>query len=652
MLGRLRMPVESAIKSYANLAKDVFSEKKRYGSGSFKTTRLKESLRDIIQNATLKGVDEAKELLKDLGHFALAVVHAGSFIGQTPHMSIAEYRSLLMRQKRQALEAYSKLPQAAKVDDYGHTVYTAWRMCYEQLSSRAQELLWLFALLHHTGVTVDIFRRAAENIGSYKPTFPSTPVEDLALQQLRNFLCGFLNSSQNWDGLLFAVTVNEISSHSLLEYDALNQAYRTHVLVQGWVHIVVAHDVDISTECARILLAVSIPLDESWESTSYRINIGPHIDKILSEASVTVGPNHAEPFYQVLKDRGQWIKAELLNTGIQEIIKPLGKDHPNTLIIMNNLASTYSELGRYEDARALHLQALDKRKQVLGNDHPDTLKSMNNLANTDYGLGRYEAARAVYSQVLYIRQQVLGNDHPDTLKSINNLALTYSKLGRFEDARGLHAQVLGVRKQVLGIDHPDTLKSMNSLALAYSGLGRFEDARALHSQVLDTRKQVLGIDHPDTLTSMNNLALAYSNLGRFEDARILHSQVLDARKQVLGKGHPNTLGSMNNLALTLSGLGRFEEARALHSQVLDARKQVLGNEHPDTLKSILYLAALHIKLDQVEEAEKLQGTLDKYIRVFGENHEWTNYARGQIEEVHKYRNKPAGGSSWCHVHLH
>ncbi|CAE6433457.1 unnamed protein product [Rhizoctonia solani] len=52
MLGRLRMPVESAIESYANLAKGVFSEKKRYGSGSFKTTKLKESLRNIIQHAT------------------------------------------------------------------------------------------------------------------------------------------------------------------------------------------------------------------------------------------------------------------------------------------------------------------------------------------------------------------------------------------------------------------------------------------------------------------------------------------------------------------------------------------------------------------------------------------------------------------------
>ncbi|CAE6449707.1 unnamed protein product [Rhizoctonia solani] len=52
MLGRLRMPVHSAIESYTNLAKDAFSKRKWFGSGRFKTTKLKNSLVKIIRNAT------------------------------------------------------------------------------------------------------------------------------------------------------------------------------------------------------------------------------------------------------------------------------------------------------------------------------------------------------------------------------------------------------------------------------------------------------------------------------------------------------------------------------------------------------------------------------------------------------------------------
>ncbi|CAE6439355.1 unnamed protein product [Rhizoctonia solani] len=590
------------------------------------------------QETSTKEGDEAKVLLQELGHFALAIVHAGSFIGHSPHMSIAEYRSLLIQQKRQALEAYSKLPQAVKVDDYGHTVYTAWLICYKRLSPCAQKLLWLIASLHHTGITIDIFQRAAKGIKSYESTFPTTPLEDSALQLLQTFLCGFLTDSQSWDGLLFTETINEISSHSLLEYDAKNQAYRIHVLVQSWVHTVVPHDADLAAECARTLLAMSIPLDESLESILYRIKIGPHVDKVLSEASGAVGPNHAEPLFRVLRDRGQWIRAELLNSGIQETMKQvLGEDHPDTLRSMYNLALTYWYLGRYEDARALQSRVLDARKQVLGNDHPDTLLSMNNLANTYFDLGRHEDARSLHSEVLDRRKQVLGNDHLYTLGSMNNLANSYSALGRHEDARALYSEVLDRQEQVLGKSHPDTLLSMNNLALTYSNLGRYRDARALHSEVLDTRKQVLGNDHPDTLGNMNHLATTYSHLGRHEDARALHSEALDRQKQVLGKDHPNTLLSMNNLALTYLHLGRYEDARALHSEVLDTRKQVLGKDHPDMLQSMLWLSYIHLTLDQLEEAEKLQIPLDKYIQVFGENHPFTNLAREQLENIQNYR---------------
>ena len=38
---------------------------------------------------------------------------------------------------------------------------------------------------------------------------------------------------------------------------------------------------------------------------------------------------------------------------------------------MNNLASTYSELGRHADALALMEKVLEFRRRVLPEDHPD-----------------------------------------------------------------------------------------------------------------------------------------------------------------------------------------------------------------------------------------------------------------------------------------
>jgi hypothetical protein len=58
----------------------------------------------------------------------------------------------------------------------------------------------------------------------------------------------------------------------------------------------------------------------------------------------------------------------------------LGKEHPSTLTSMNNLAMVLSDQGKYEEAEAMHRQALGLREKALGKEHPSILTSMNNLA--------------------------------------------------------------------------------------------------------------------------------------------------------------------------------------------------------------------------------------------------------------------------------
>ncbi|KAJ1308664.1 hypothetical protein OPQ81_004357 [Rhizoctonia solani] len=479
-------------------------------------------------------VISAKALLQDFDHFALAIVHAGTFIGQSPHMTITEYRSLFMREQQRALEAYRKLPAAVKADNYSHTVYTAWLMCYELLHSQAQKLLWLLAFLHHAGITIEIFRRAAANIMSYKPTLPTTSLEDLARQKLRDFLRSFLDVDQCWDTLLFTESLNEIVSRSLLEYDHLNQCYRIHVLVQGWVRMIVPWEVNIAVECARTLLSMSIPTDNSLESVIFRMSIGLHIDKTLLETPDGIGANHALLFSRVYEERGQWKQGMIIPTHY----RPWSK-----------LALTYRKLKRINEARDLQVQVLDARKRVLGDDHPVTLSATNNLALIYSELNQINEARDLQVQVLDAWKRVLGDDHPDTLSTMSNLALTYWKLNRLDEARYLQVQVLDARKRVLGDDHPDTLSAMNNLALTYWKLDRFDEARYLQVQVLDARKRVLGDYHPDTLSTMSNLANTYWKLNRLDEARDLQVQMLDARKRVLGDDHPNKLLIMVKLAI-------------------------------------------------------------------------------------------------------
>ena len=54
MLGRLRLDVETAIKHYDYLAKEVFgaSNKKRWGDGKLKATKLEEAIKSVVESVT------------------------------------------------------------------------------------------------------------------------------------------------------------------------------------------------------------------------------------------------------------------------------------------------------------------------------------------------------------------------------------------------------------------------------------------------------------------------------------------------------------------------------------------------------------------------------------------------------------------------
>jgi hypothetical protein len=59
--------------------------------------------------------------------------------------------------------------------------------------------------------------------------------------------------------------------------------------------------------------------------------------------------------------------------------RALGEEHPDTLLSMGNLAASYSDLGRLQDAVELEEKVLEARKRMLGKEHPRTLLSINNL---------------------------------------------------------------------------------------------------------------------------------------------------------------------------------------------------------------------------------------------------------------------------------
>jgi hypothetical protein len=86
------------------------------------------------------------------------------------------------------------------------------------------------------------------------------------------------------------------------------------------------------------------------------------------------------------------------------------------------------------------MQVMVTLQRVLGREHPDTLTSMNNLASTFCNQGRWNEAEELQTQVTNSIRTTLGEDHPSTVAAIANLASIRKKretVRRFLDDKRL-----------------------------------------------------------------------------------------------------------------------------------------------------------------------------------------------------------------------
>ncbi|MGW2543157.1 tetratricopeptide repeat protein, partial [Kitasatospora sp. NPDC001574] len=111
---------------------------------------------------------------------------------------------------------------------------------------------------------------------------------------------------------------------------------------------------------------------------------------------------------------------------------------------------------------------LEDRVRVLGENAPDTLTSRNNLACAYQDAGDLAQAIPLHERTLEAMTRVLGENAPDTLTSRDNLARAYHQAGRASDAVALMRSVVEGRARVLGSGHPSTADSRVGLVVVLS----------------------------------------------------------------------------------------------------------------------------------------------------------------------------------------
>ena len=167
---------------------------------------------------------------------------------------------------------------------------------------------------------------------------------------------------------------------------------------------------------------------------------------------------------------------------------------------MTQLGNGLFDAQHYEDALSVYEAKLSMMRR-LGAAEANFLTVQSNIACTYNQLGRLEDALRMRRDVYSGRLELKGEEHEKTLLAANNYAITLNRHLRFGEARSLLRKTIPVARRVLGENHDTKLRMRWIYAVAlYKDDGATLDD--LHEAVTtlegaeQTARRVLGGAHP------------------------------------------------------------------------------------------------------------------------------------------------------------
>ncbi|KAF2753659.1 kinesin light chain 3 [Pseudovirgaria hyperparasitica] len=589
-------------------------------------------------------------LLEALANLPLAIVQASAYIN-TNGITIAAYLKLFKEQDETTMALLSEgFDDEGRYPGTHNTIATTWLISFEHIrrdNPTAADYLSFMACIEPKDIPLTLLPCGASR---------KQHLDAIGILHAYSFVA-WRNMNQSLDvhPLVHLATRNWLSKHDLL---------------RTWTEKTIAHLADQFPSInhnkrdiwrpylssAMYTLRQRLVIDNNDYRAKLARNVGlcllndgryneaeDSFNEVLDEQQRTLGDEHPvtltvkADLASTYRSQRRWVEAEQLEIQVVETSKRvLGDEHPDTLSIMTNLASTYRSQGRWVEAEQLEVQVVETSKRVLGDEHPDTLSIMTNLASTYRSQGRWAEAEQLEVQVVETSKRVLGDEHPDTLAFTTNLASTYWDQGRWNEAEQLEVQVMRIRERTLGKKHPDTLTIKANLASTYRSQGRWTEAGRLEVQVIEIRKRTLGETHPDTLSCVSNFATTLWNQGRWIEAENIAVCVLAAQQRTLGDQHPSTLTSMANLATIFWKQARYSSAVELQIEVLAKTKSLYGNDHPYMITALNNLASFYRDQGKFEESTAIRiHVVDRRIRSLGNNHPHTISAMNNLASSYK-----------------
>jgi eukaryotic-like serine/threonine-protein kinase len=248
--------------------------------------------------------------------------------------------------------------------------------------------------------------------------------------------------------------------------------------------------------------------------------------------------------------------------------------------VRRTIATTYSGLGRFDEAATLARSALDAQKTTLGEHGEDVAKTLGVLANVYKEQGQYGQAETAAREALTIRQGLRPVDEAAVAESLGQVARVLDARGQYKEAQARAEESLAIRRRVRGPRNEQVAESLGTLAqVVGNGAADFPRTEQLLREQLDILRGLHGSDNVQVGLVLNDLAVNRLRMEDYGEAESLYLESLATLRRVLGDEHPEIASSLENLGGVYFRTKRYQESLQALDQVLAMRRKMLGDRH-------------------------------------------------------------------------
>ncbi|XP_047317428.1 nephrocystin-3 [Impatiens glandulifera] len=175
-----------------------------------------------------------------------------------------------------------------------------------------------------------------------------------------------------------------------------------------------------------------------------------------------------------------------------------GKDHPNYVLHLINIAASYSNSKNYVEAeRLLRIGVAILTKSVGPDDQSVTFPKLH-LAVALYNLHKYDEAEKLALEVLHVREKAFGRESIPVGEAIECLVSIQARMDKTcdnDEMVELLKRLLVIQENEFGYESEDALETLKKLLFYLDKLGRKEEKLPIQKRLTLLRKKFSEMVH-------------------------------------------------------------------------------------------------------------------------------------------------------------